>query len=163
MKDIMNQHNCTLVVNKSDGSFNMNFTNAQYPIPKLNLTNPISAVNLVQMSNMKAQMREVQESFQAMESHFIHESIEQILDNKLNLHFIHHQDMPRVIREISWIMNLSVDEIKSSIPMVEIITKLLVRQQINSVQSENGVIIGKMIFTSYFAAPTREQDPFSIY
>jgi hypothetical protein len=106
---------------------------------------------------------------QAMESHFIHESIEQILSNRLNLHFVHHQDMPRVTREISQVMNLSVDEFKSAIPMVEIITRLLVRQRIDfapmpkSVKSENGVLIGKMIFTSYFAAPARDQDPFSIY
>lgn len=203
----------------------------------------ISAVNLIQMGNMKAQMREVKESLQAlhlatvdnhaqlfhlhegqfklaqqlgntqnalnktidlvnrhsdilrvhaealrvavtqtkllrdklataeqaMESHFIHESIEHILSNKLNLFFVHHQDMPRVIREISRAMNLSVNEFRTVIPMVEIITRLFVRQQIDFApmpkiaQLEKGVIVGKMIFTSYFAAPARDQDPFSIY
>ena len=29
--------------------------------------------------------------------------------------------------------------------------------------ADNGVLIGKMIFTSYFAAPTQDQNPFSIY
>jgi len=104
-----------------------------------------------------------------MESHFIHESIEHILSDKLNLHFVHHQDMPRVIREISSAMNLSFTEYKSTIPMVEVVTRLLVRQQIDfapmpkSLSNENGVLIGKMIFMSYFAAPAREQEPFSIY
>jgi hypothetical protein len=66
-------------------------------------------------------------------------------------------------------MNLTIDEFISSIPMVDIVTRLLVRQQIDfaprtvRAASENGVLIGKMIFTSYFAAPTRDQDPFSIY
>jgi hypothetical protein len=66
-------------------------------------------------------------------------------------------------------MNLTIDEFNSSIPMVEIITRLLVRQQIDFAPmtvrgaSENGVLIGKMIFTSYFAAPARDQAPFSIY
>lgn len=106
---------------------------------------------------------------QAMESHFIHESVEQILSNKLNLLFVHHQDMPRVVREISRAMNLSINEFNSAIPMVEIITRLLVRQQIDFAPMrgvstiENGVIIGKMIFTSYFAAPARDQAPFSVY
>jgi hypothetical protein len=106
---------------------------------------------------------------QAMESHFIYESIEHILSNKLNLLFVHHQDMPRVIREISKAMNLSINEYKSTIPMVEIITRLIVRQQIDFAPiptrslNENSALIGKMIFTSYFAAPARDQDPFSIY
>jgi len=106
---------------------------------------------------------------QAMESHFIHESIEHILSNKLNLYFVHHQDMPKVIREVSRAMNLSINEYKSTIPMIEMITRLLVRQQIDfapmpkSVANVDGGMIGKMIFTSYFAAPAMEQDPFSIY
>jgi hypothetical protein len=106
---------------------------------------------------------------QAMESHFIHESIEQILAHKLNLYFVHHEDMPEVIKEISRVMNLSIDEDQSKIPMIEIITRLLVRQQIDfmpmpkSIANDNGILIGKMIFTSYFAAPAKEQDPFSIY
>ncbi len=105
----------------------------------------------------------------ALNTHFIHESIENILLNKLNLHFIHHTDMSRVIKMVTQAMNLTTDEFNSSIPMVEIVTRLLVRQQIDFAPmtvkeaSDNGVLIGKMMFTSYFAAPARDQDPFSIY
>ena len=105
----------------------------------------------------------------AIDTHFIHESIENILSNKLNLLIIHHRDIPRVVKLIIQTMNLTIDEFNSSIPMLEIITRLLVRQQIDfapmtvRAASENGVLIGKMIFTSYFAAPARDQAPFSIY
>lgn len=105
----------------------------------------------------------------ALNTHFIHESIENIMANKLNLHFIHHTDMSRVVSMVTQAMNLTTDEFNSSIPMVEIVTRLLVRQQIDfapttvRAASDDGVLIGKMIFTSYFAAPAQEQDPFSIY
>jgi len=77
--------------------------------------------------------------------------------------------MPKVVKLVTQAMNLTIDEFNSSIPIVEIITRLLVRQQIDfapmpvRAASESGVLIGKMIFTSYFAAPARDQAPFSIY
>jgi hypothetical protein len=105
----------------------------------------------------------------AMDTHFIHESMEHILTNQLNLLFIHHTDMPKVIQIVTQAMNLSISEFNTSIPMVEVITRLLVRQQIDFVPratksaSENAALIGRMMFTSYFAAPERDQAPFSIY
>jgi hypothetical protein len=62
-----------------------------------------------------------------------------------------------------------MDVANTSIPMVEVITRLLVRQQIdfapgkNGSTSESGGVIGKLIFTSYFAAPEQNQAPFSVY
>ncbi|CAF1521512.1 unnamed protein product [Adineta ricciae] len=106
---------------------------------------------------------------QAMESHFIHESMEDILVNKLNLYFVHHQDLPNVINLISQAMNISWGDFNTSIPTIEIITRLLVRQQIDfapavTKSSEaNKNEIGKLMFTSYFAAPDQNQPPFSVY
>jgi len=105
----------------------------------------------------------------AIETHFIHQSMEDILSNKLNLHFVHHRDLPKVVYLVSQAMNLSLNDVNSSIPVVEIITRLLVRQQIDfaptnvTPTSKAGAIIGKLIFTSYFAAPDQDQAPFSIY
>jgi hypothetical protein len=105
----------------------------------------------------------------ALETHFIHQSIEDILSNKLNLLFVHHRDLPYVVTLVSQAMNLSMDVANTSIPMVEVITRLLVRQQIdfapgkNGSTSESGGVIGKLIFTSYFAAPEQNQAPFSVY
>jgi len=84
-------------------------------------------------------------------------------------HFIHHKDVPKVVEKVSQAINMSVDESNSSISMVELITRLLVRQQIDFVQTktaestENGHLIGKLVFSSFFAAPTQDQAPFSIY
>lgn len=106
---------------------------------------------------------------QAMESHFIHESMENILANKLNLHFIHHQDLPTVTNVILQALNLSAIELNTSLPTIEIISRLLVRQQIDFVPTFNQGnlsqrnLIGKLIITSYFAAPAPQQAPFSIY
>jgi hypothetical protein len=105
----------------------------------------------------------------AIDTHFIHESMEDILSNQLNLLFIHHTDMPKVVQLVTQAMNLSITEFNISIPMVEVITRLLVRQQIDfaprttRATSEKGDLIGKMMFTSYFAAPEQHQSPFSIY
>ncbi len=105
----------------------------------------------------------------ALNTHFIHESIEGIMSNKLNLLFVHHTDMNRVVKMVTQAMNLTTNEFNSSIPLVEMITRLLVRQQIDfaplgaNTASDDGVLIGKMIFTSFFAAPAPDQKPFSIY
>ena len=94
----------------------------------------------------------------AVETHFIHTSIEDILSNRLNLLFVHQQDLPTVVDLISQAINISFEEADSSIPMVELITRSLVRQQIDFVpmttpkSTENGPLIGKLVFTSFFAA-----------
>ena len=104
-----------------------------------------------------------------LNTHFIHESIERIMAHKLNLLFVHYTDMARVVKMVIQAMNLTSDVFNNAIPGVELITRLLVRQQVDfapltaRAASSNGILIGKMIFTSYFAAPTQDQNPFSIY
>ena len=104
----------------------------------------------------------------ALETHFIHHSIDDILSNKLNLLFVHPRDLSQVVTMVSQAMNLSTNDFNGSIPMVEIVKRLLVQQQIDFAPKAknsmgNGGVIGKMIFTSYFAAPERSQAPFAIY
>lgn len=92
-----------------------------------------------------------------------------ILSNRLNLFFVHHKNIPKVVDLVSQTMNTSFDESDDSIPMVKLITRLLVRQQIDFMQTktvdstENGPLIGNLVFSSFFAAPTQDQAPFSIY
>ena len=93
-----------------------------------------------------------------VESHFLHTSIEDILRGKLNLHFIHHNDISKVIELIIQATNISFEENNSSsISMVDLVTRLLVRQEISFIPtiglkaSPYGVIIGKLLFTSFFA------------
>ena len=105
----------------------------------------------------------------SVETHFIHKSIEDILSNKLNLRFIHHKDLPKIIELVTQATNISFDKSNNSIPMVELITRLLVQQRIDFIPTKtlepmpNGLLIGKLMFTSFFATPSKDQDPFSIY
>jgi hypothetical protein len=105
----------------------------------------------------------------AVETHFIHTSMEEILSNRLNLHFVHHQDLPQVVDRISQALNISFDEAESSIPMLTLLERLLVRQQIDFVptitpeSTPDGLLIGQLVFSSFFAAPSQDQAPFSIY
>lgn len=105
----------------------------------------------------------------AVETHFIHTSIGEIMKNNLNLQFIHPKDLPSVIETIIQVTNISLDESNSSISSLELVTRLLVQQRIDfilnnhseSINSEK--IIGRLIFTSFFAAPKKTQAPFLIF
>jgi hypothetical protein len=105
----------------------------------------------------------------AVEAHFIHTSIEDIISNKLNLQFIHHKDLTQVAELIIKNANISFDDTNSILSPVELITRLLVQQRIDFIptnKSQNNDetdTIGKLIFTSYFAAPVPKQPPFSLY
>jgi hypothetical protein len=94
----------------------------------------------------------------AMETHFIHTSIVNIMKHNLNLDFIHHQDLPKVVDLILGATNITFDETNSAVPIIVLITKLLVQQRIDFLpaeskqKNENGEIIGKLVFTSFFAA-----------
>jgi hypothetical protein len=74
-----------------------------------------------------------------------------------------------VVDLVSQAINISFDESNSSISMVELITRLLVRQQVDFMHiekaelTESGPLIGKLVFSSFFAAPTDDQASFSIY
>lgn len=106
---------------------------------------------------------------QAVETHFIHTSIEDIMQHKLNLNFIHPKDLPQVIQHILTATNITFDESDETVPIITLITKLLVQQRIDFMptktrnKSENGVIIGQLMFTSFFAATDQSQPSFSIY
>lgn len=105
----------------------------------------------------------------AVETHFIHTAIEDILANKLNLHFIHHKDLPKVTDLILNITNVSIDDTNAIISPVELITRLLVQQRVDFVPKNGSItdsdmeIIGQLTFTSFFAAPDRNQQPYAIY
>ena len=94
----------------------------------------------------------------AVEGQFLRTSIEDILRDKLNLDFIHHDDIPNVIHFVLKAMRVSLEAGNSSITLLTLVTRLLVRQEISFIPnpipkvSTSGVIIGKLLFTSFFAA-----------
>ncbi|CAF2775769.1 unnamed protein product [Rotaria sp. Silwood2] len=106
---------------------------------------------------------------QAMTMHFIHESMEDIFANKLNLRFIHPHDLPQVLQIITKQTNINIEEIDDAFPIIELINQLLIQQRIEFIQIKkndeqiDGGVIGNLLFTSFFAASNKNQQPFSTY
>ncbi|CAF0939465.1 unnamed protein product [Adineta steineri] len=105
----------------------------------------------------------------AVEGHILHTSIEDILRGKPNLDFIHHNDMPKAIELITQAINISLEESNSSISLVDLVTRLLVEQEISFIPTTQltaspfGVIIGQLAITSFFAASSYDEKPFFVY
>ena len=104
----------------------------------------------------------------AVETHFLHESIEDILANKLNLHFIHHYDLPRVLKIIAKRTNVQMDDSSDTLPMIELINRLLVHQRIDYLPGDinarsDQAVIGNLLFVSFFASANKDQQSFSTY
>lgn len=105
----------------------------------------------------------------AVEGQFLRSSMEDILGDKLNLHFIHHDDIPKVIGFVMQATRVFIDESNSSTTLLDLVTRLLVRQEISFIPnpilkvSTNGVIIGELFITSFFAAVNNDEKPFLVY
>nr|ARJ54443.1 envelope fusion glycoprotein [Adineta vaga] len=103
-----------------------------------------------------------------VETHFIHDSVEDILANKLNLRFIHHRDLSRVIEIVMRETNIVVDKDNDELPMFELINRLLVQQRVEFISAKdpyrsNQERIGNLLFISFFAATDKNQHTFSTY
>ena len=116
------------------------------------------------MSMMISLRKELASISQAAEAHFARESIDDIFANKLNLRFIHTHDLPQVLRIILRQTNINAKEADDAVPIVEFINQLLLQQriefmQINQKESTGGNTIGNLLFTSFFAASNKNQQP----
>ena len=103
-----------------------------------------------------------------VETHFIHESIDDILGNKLNFRFIHQYDMARVIRIITRETNLRINDIDDTFPAIELINRLLIQQRIHFIplktaEQKKNDAIGSLLFISFLASTNRNQRPFNTY
>ena len=105
----------------------------------------------------------------SVETHFLHTSIDEILTNKLNLQFIHHRDLPAALSMIMNAAKISFDESTTSLSTLELVTSLLVQQRISfrpnnlSQNRETTDVIGHLVFSSFFAVPSRSEVAFSLY
>jgi hypothetical protein len=59
------------------------------------------------------------------------------LSNRFNVQFIHHKDLPKVVELVLQVTNISIDKTNSSISTVELITRLLIQQQIDFIRAKN--------------------------
>ncbi|CAF3336292.1 unnamed protein product [Rotaria socialis] len=98
----------------------------------------------------------------------IYLAITQIFRNQLTLNFLSPDDLQKVVYHVIEQGNLTFNAHHGSISIVEIITKLLVRQQIDFIPSsqyknQNPQEIGRLVITSFFAVPQQEQTSFHVY
>ncbi|CAF0919541.1 unnamed protein product [Adineta ricciae] len=105
---------------------------------------------------------------------FLYSAISQIYRNELTLSFLSPDDMHKVVDHVIQQGNLTFNSHPESLPVVEIITKLLVQQHIDFIPSSQYMSdgldgtddpdeIGRLIITSYFAVPKQAQALFHIY
>ncbi|CAF2837436.1 unnamed protein product [Rotaria sp. Silwood2] len=105
---------------------------------------------------------------------FLYSAITQIYRNELTLSFLSPEDVYKVVYHVIKQGNLAFNSYPESLPIVQIITKLLVQQQINFIPSshymtddpeemDNPEEIDRLVITSYFAVPKQAQTPFYIY
>jgi hypothetical protein len=103
---------------------------------------------------------------QSIETHFLHVSLSDILANRLNLHFIHHKDLPTVLDTIIIATNVSFNADATTLSLVDLVSRLLVQQRIDFAPSSSTTrsnVIGTLIISSFFAATVPNQPFFSLY
>jgi hypothetical protein len=105
---------------------------------------------------------------------FLYSAITQIYRKELTLSFLSPEDVHKVVYHVIKQGNLTFNSYPGSLPIVEIITRLLVQQQIDFIpisqymtddpeEMYNLEEIGRLVITSYFAVPKQAQTPFNVY
>ena len=99
---------------------------------------------------------------------FLYLAMTQIFRNEFTLDFLAPEDVHKVVYTIIKQGNLTFNSHYGSLPIVQIITNLLVRQQIDFIPRSQYITmdseeIGRLVITSYFAVPRQDQMPFYTY
>jgi hypothetical protein len=103
---------------------------------------------------------------QTTETHFLHDSIEDILANRLNLRFIHPYDLPRVLKLTLKKANVKLDDVDDRWSAIELVNRLILKQEVTFISNTNenkGNIIGHLLFTSFIASAGDDQRSFATY
>ncbi|CAF1480099.1 unnamed protein product [Adineta ricciae] len=95
-------------------------------------------------------------------------TITRIFRNDLTLEFLSPEDLNIIVFDVLQHGNLTFNSHYGALPMVQIVTNLLVRQQLDFVSSSqytptNPHEIGRLIITSYFAVPQQKHSFFNVY
>lgn len=95
-------------------------------------------------------------------------AINQIFRNDLTLNFFSPEHLHKVVYDIIHQGNITFNSNHGSIPVIEIITALLVRQQIDFIPqarytTQNPDEIGRLVITNFFGIPQQNRTPFQIY
>jgi hypothetical protein len=110
----------------------------------------------------------VMDNEQATVNRFLNLAIHDIINDKPTLAFLDPSEIYFVVKSILQENNITISENAEQIPIVELITKLILRQQIDFIPAERysnipGIEIGKLTFTTFYAMPNEEISDFNIY
>jgi len=99
---------------------------------------------------------------------FLYSAMNEIFRNQLTLSYLSPDDLHKVVYNVIEKGNLTFNSVDESMPISQIITQLLVRQQMNFIPSSQYVTtnedeIGRLVITNYFAIPHQKQVPFYVY
>ena len=99
---------------------------------------------------------------------FLYSAMNEIFRNQLTLAYLSPDDLHKAVYDIIERGNLTFNGLQGSTPIAQIITQLLVRQQVDFVPSTQYITanqdeIGRLVITNYFAVSQREQASFYIY
>lgn len=99
---------------------------------------------------------------------FLYQTLNQILNNDLTLAFLAPHDLHTVIYSIIRQGNFTFHSHFGSIPLAHIITRLLIRQQIDFIpvtlySTSTPFEIGRLVITSFFAVPRSDSPVFLLY
>ena len=91
-----------------------------------------------------------------------------IINNQPTLEFLHPQDLHTMIIAIINKTNITISTTIERLPIVELITKLIIRQQIDFIPVQlysitTSIEIGKLTFTTFFALPNEQESQFHLY
>ena len=99
---------------------------------------------------------------------FLHSAIHSIINNQPTLEFLHSQDLHAMSITILNETNITISNTIERILIVELITKLIIRQRIDfiSVQlysTTASTEVEKLTFTTFFAIPNEQEVQFNVY
>ena len=112
--------------------------------------------------------RRLEEHDRDTTNRFLHPSIHSIINNQPTLEFLHPQDLHTMIIAIINETNIAISNTIERLPIVELITKLIIRQQIDFIpvqlcSTTTSIEIGKLTFTTFFALPNEQESQFHVY
>jgi hypothetical protein len=131
----------------------------------INAIIPILQMHSKSLESLRDSVEKLHIQFQRS---FLYLALEKIFHNKLTLEFLSSDDLHSVIYDVISGGNLTFNAEYGQIPIAQIITNLLVRQQVDFVPSSryttmNPEEIGRLVITSYFAVPQKQHSPFYTY
>lgn len=141
---------------------------------------PSLEVHNTALNRLAGNMERLKHQFQHS---FLYTAITRIFRHDLTLEFFASDDLHKVVYDIVQRGNLTFNAQYGSLPLVQIITKLLVRQQIDfiphsprkrpttttaadaatSPTDHSTTEIGRLVITSFFGIPHSKQAPFQVY